>query len=1232
MANRNPFKVDPESDFVESDPLAELTRIMGFDPRRDTAPARDEDLGIDLEKELMSDFEASADNGGAAGHAAGLLDAEEPAGQAGEGDLGSAEQAEDLEDFDATFDEVFAAKLTGDEEIGASAREEPLGTPAQDYPDFTTAEIEDALADELEGMVEEAVAAEASYTTAEIEDALADESEGTVEEAVAAEASYTTAEIEDALADELEGTVEEAVAAEASYTTAEIEDAPADKLEGTVEEAVAAESSYTAAEIEDALADELEGTVEEAVAAEASYTTAEIEDVLADELEASVEEAVAAEASYDLPPHSDVTAEIPTVAEFATPAEDEESADRAAGAVEADAADVDSDSSGHLSVVDDGTHAGSPSTGILPTVTANGPSLEEELNALLGTTAPTAEDMTASSSGALADEIDLVPWDDQEESVVHASGHDVFAGGYQQTADVEDRHQARDHLGVAYEAPADIGDRLETPEHVDTSHSAFLQPEAGQAPQDQVAYADAEQTPAAGAAAEVRQDVPGFGEPADPLDLQAKPQAAGSVGIENDFDFDFDFEFDEVGASAVAPDAGDERAEGETAFGRDHVGAAGALAVETAAQSNVDLPATDDLVFDEDEFEAALADEFAGDYSGADARTQEQAQADETAPAPPAGALDADPFAALSTMGLEPAAADSRPAAPAAGGDQAAQDDGLEIRQGSAPAMPEIETVEVAEETVALADDLDIPDVPFEQDVSRPVLYDDRDADFSQPFDDAAAASASYSDERSVDGNFDGDFDHIFENGNWDEHASHVGAAAAAVGGVASAHYAESHGGREPSRANDVANHDDASGEYQLYDEHGLDYDPAADADLAIPHSAGATGARPSAKRGFVVAAVVAGVAIAGSIGVFAYSFGGADDMPPAIVKAEQGPVKIKPENPGGVVVPNQDSKVYERVAGGAVDNPSQEKLISGTEEPVEIRATETKPLVTKPTGDAEATIKTEPVEDLPGIDLALKEVPSEPSGSVPSAKAEDRVDPSQDTEPAAGNQEIAAVAPRKVRTMIVRPDGTLVPREDPESAERASPVAAAPEASVLEMPQEATGPTLASAATQLAAVKNEADTNVAVEGATQADGDATGPTGAEAAAAVETNQAEPVPPAQVALAPSRPSEQPVDIVGEVSARDQIAAATPEASGTAAAGWSMQIASQPTPEGAQATYEDLARRYGAVLDGRGVNIVKADIAGKGTFWRVRVPVDTRNDGIQLCTRYKAAGGSCFVAQ
>ena len=129
--------------------------------------------------------------------------------------------------------------------------------------------------------------------------------------------------------------------------------------------------------------------------------------------------------------------------------------------------------------------------------------------------------------------------------------------------------------------------------------------------------------------------------------------------------------------------------------------------------------------------------------------------------------------------------------------------------------------------------------------------------------------------------------------------------------------------------------------------------------------------------------------------------------------------------------------------------------------------------------------------------------------------------------------------------------------------------------------------------------------------------------TGAEPAPAAQetTNTLETAP-----IAPLRPADQPIDVVGEVKA-DQVAVAATAAGNS----WSMQIASQPSEAAAQSSYQDLARRYGSVLEGREVNIVKAEIAGRGTFWRARVPAKSRNEAISLCENYKTFGGNCFVS-
>ncbi|TIP87528.1 MAG: hypothetical protein E5X58_30225, partial [Mesorhizobium sp.] len=72
MADRTQLRAAAQNDIADDDPFAELTRIMGFDPRQPvkpkaapaSQPADDGDFDIDLEKELMGEFGAD-DNDGA---------------------------------------------------------------------------------------------------------------------------------------------------------------------------------------------------------------------------------------------------------------------------------------------------------------------------------------------------------------------------------------------------------------------------------------------------------------------------------------------------------------------------------------------------------------------------------------------------------------------------------------------------------------------------------------------------------------------------------------------------------------------------------------------------------------------------------------------------------------------------------------------------------------------------------------------------------------------------------------------------------------------------------------------------------------------------------------------------------------------------------------------------------------------------------------------------------------
>ncbi len=112
-------------------------------------------------------------------------------------------------------------------------------------------------------------------------------------------------------------------------------------------------------------------------------------------------------------------------------------------------------------------------------------------------------------------------------------------------------------------------------------------------------------------------------------------------------------------------------------------------------------------------------------------------------------------------------------------------------------------------------------------------------------------------------------------------------------------------------------------------------------------------------------AVLVGFVAVLALVGVvwFAYQWGletGYRIEVPTI-KAEQEPVKSKPENPGGLVVPNQDKLVLNRASEGETE-PQVERLLSAPETPQPVPRAEPPPEALAPAQPVEAA-PAKPVE-----------------------------------------------------------------------------------------------------------------------------------------------------------------------------------------------------------------------------------------------------------------------------
>ncbi len=96
--------------------------------------------------------------------------------------------------------------------------------------------------------------------------------------------------------------------------------------------------------------------------------------------------------------------------------------------------------------------------------------------------------------------------------------------------------------------------------------------------------------------------------------------------------------------------------------------------------------------------------------------------------------------------------------------------------------------------------------------------------------------------------------------------------------------------------------------------------------------------AKPPKKPGLRLLGVFGGLIVLGAVAGWYFlgdSFGDAGSGKVPLVEAQEGPIKVKPDAPGGMEVPNRDKLVYNRLRSGDVE-PRVEHLLPPPEEPLE--------------------------------------------------------------------------------------------------------------------------------------------------------------------------------------------------------------------------------------------------------------------------------------------------------
>ncbi len=347
--------------------------------------------------------------------------------------------------------------------------------------------------------------------------------------------------------------------------------------------------------------------------------------------------------------------------------------------------------------------------------------------------------------------------------------------------------------------------------------------------------------------------------------------------------------------------------------------------------------------------------------------------------------------------------------------------------------------------------------------------------------------------------------------------------------------------------------------------------------------------------RGKGVVVGVVGLAAVVAVGVFGWNYFTAEPAgkDAKIILASSEPIKIKPKDPGGTKIPNQDQVVFKEVNGETNLKTNQERLTSGTEAPIRVVTTDSVPPVVQPL----------PVNN----------------SSAPAAKSAARIAP-DDT--ALVRTEQAVISPRRVRTVVVRPDGTIV---SANSAKKAEPIVTKTtkiETSATTMAMETTAatgtPVETPVVTALPPVVKplKATRKIDVVAVPPNNTSAVNETGASTSASARSNNTP-----TVSVVKTKPVKKKVQKPRQV-----------QTASVASGSYVMQISSQRSAEAAQSSYNRLSRRFPGILGGKGVDIRRFNIKDKGIFYRVRVPVGSKSAAINLCTRYKSAGGSCFVTR
>ncbi len=376
-----------------------------------------------------------------------------------------------------------------------------------------------------------------------------------------------------------------------------------------------------------------------------------------------------------------------------------------------------------------------------------------------------------------------------------------------------------------------------------------------------------------------------------------------------------------------------------------------------------------------------------------------------------------------------------------------------------------------------------------------------------------------------------------------------------------------------------------------------------AQAGWADPAQGPSSHRTPAKKRG----ALNPTYAIAGSIAIavigigvaFAYKGTGSSPREIRTIMAAAGPTKIAPPADAKSDASDQDAT--------GLNQTAPTKLVNREEQPVDLQ---------QAVQDNAARAR--------GTDASSVPVPGQPDGTIsPDYSAMGTAAPAASNGHAYSDQGfgVGMPLPKKVKSVMVKPDGTIVSNgQDNAAQDNPAPAMAAP--------------SIVAPAAQ--APKMGDRIGALVEGATPAAATPkTHAKGAKSTTRVATAAPAPEPTDDAAPAP-KPAKtakktKPVKVATAETGTEQANDAGDDAKPAGTGAWAVQLAAPGSEADARSATSKLLKKFSGALHGHRLGFHRADSNGK-TVYRVRVSSLSKEDATSLCSKLKGDGGTCFIAK